>query len=327
MRRVLAAVLVVALLAPTAVAQGEDTAEPRIEWSSPWERGPYEGPPEAEDDADPDWTAANGTIDLVATIHDESAIESVELVRRYEGAVNGRVETDRRTISLGATERIDETIHLGTHGWTTLTITVRDVAGNTHVSRITVAVDDTAAPTATLSATPAGDGMVRVRGTVSDDTQVDTVRLHAVSATKIVNPRQGSLDITDNSVTIDTRVQAPPKGVDGAVTVDLVDRAGNTRTIKVPVGGAETPTATAAPTPRPTATPRATPTATPPATPDTIAPTATATPINLTGLPTQTPESSGSGFGILDGLKLIAVGIGVLAGVVVVASQVTGGRY
>jgi len=228
MRRLLAALLIVALLAPTAVAQAEDTAEPRIEWSSPWERGQYEGLPDTSDEP---WTAPDGTLDLRATIHDDSAIERVTIERRYEATVDGRQESDRRTIRLGGTERIDETIHLGTHDTTQLTITVRDVAGNVYVGRVTVDVDDTTAPTADLSATPVGGGMVRVRGSVTDDTQVDTVRLHAVSATKVINAQQGSVDITDNSVEIDTRVQAPPKGVDGAVTVDLVDRAGNTRTI------------------------------------------------------------------------------------------------
>jgi hypothetical protein len=322
MRKAFTALVVVALLAPTAVAQAEDTAEPRIEWSSPWERAASEGLPDTSDEP---WTAPDGTLDLQATIHDESAIERVTIGRRYEGAVDGREESDRRTLRLGATERIDETIHLGTHGTTQLTITVQDAAGNVYVGRITVDVDDTTAPTSDLSATPVGGGMVRVHGTVTDDTQVDTVRLHAVSATKIVSPRQGSLDITDNSVEIDTRVQAPPKGDDGAVTVDLVDRAGNTRTIMVPVNASTrpTPTATSTATPRPTATASPTPTGTPPSNLETIAPTATVTPTT-----TAAPEQyRGGGLGVLGVLKLIG-GVALLGvGAVVLANVVTGGRY
>lgn len=322
MHRALAALLVVALLAPTTVAQAEDTAEPRIEWSSPWERGQYEGLPDTSDEP---WTASDGTLDLRATIHDESGIDRVTIERRYEATVDGRKESDRRTLRLGATETIDETIHLGTHGTTGLTITVRDDAGNVHVGRITVDVDDTAAPTADLSATPAGDGMVRVRGSVSDDTQVDAVRLHAMGATKVVSPRQGRLDITDNSVSIDTRVQAPPKGTDGAVTVDLEDRAGNTRTIMVPVAASTTPTptATTTPTPNPTATASPTPTATPPSNLETITPTATATPTAA-----ATPQQDrGGGLSVFGVLKLLA-GVALLGvGAVVVANVVTGGRY
>jgi hypothetical protein len=324
MRKALAALVVVALLAPTAVAQAEDTAEPRIEWSSPWERGQYEGLPDTSEEP---WTAPDGTLDLRATIHDDSAIERVTIERRYEGEVDGREESDRRTLRLGATERIDETIHLGTHGPTQLTITVRDVAGNVYVGRVTVDVDDTTAPTADLSATPVGDGMVRVHGSVTDDTQVDTVRLHAVSATKVVSARQGSLDITDNSVALDRRIQAPPKGVDGAVTVDLVDRSGNTRTIMVPVNASTTPTPTATATP--TATPSPTATATPTATPvpsnlETISPTTTPT---ATATATPPPQNHDGGLGVLDILKLIG-GIALLGvGAVVVANVVTGGRY
>ncbi|WP_435067712.1 hypothetical protein [Haloplanus sp. C73] len=324
MRRVLAAILVVGLLAPAAAAQSEDTAEPRIEWSSPWERSQYEGVP----DGDPDWTATDGTLDLEATVHDDSAIESVTIRRVYEAEVDGHQERDQRTIRLGSTERIDETVHLGTHGRTRLTITATDVAGNTRVARVTVEVDDTTAPTADLSATLLDDGAVRVQGTVTDDTQVDSVRLHSVRGTKIVSPQQGSIDITQNTVDIDARVQAPPKGVDGVVTVDLVDREGNTRTITVPVEDATTPTspATEVPTDTPTPQPTATTTATPVATPS-PEPTATATPVNLSGLPVQTSTpSTGSNVGIGGVLKILGLVALGLVGAVIIASQMTGGR-
>jgi hypothetical protein len=321
MRRALAAALVVALLAPTAVAQAADTAEPRIEWSSPWERSQYEGVPEGDDD-EPDWTATDGMLNLDATIHDESAIESVTIRRTYEGEADGRQESDQRTIRLGATETIDETIHLGTFGRTRLEITVADAAGNTYVARVVVDVEDTTAPTANLSATMSGDGMVHVTGSVTDDTQVDRVRLHAVSATQTLYAQHGALNISDNSMAVDTRVQAPPKGVDGAVTVDLIDRARNTRTIMVPVTETATPTPTAAPTPTATPTPRPTATITPTPTPNA---TPTATPVATTE--TATPATDGGGVSILGVLKLIAIAVAGLVGAVVVASQVTGGRY
>jgi len=320
MRRVLAAILAVALLAPTAVAQAEDTAEPQIEWSSPWERGQFEGPPDTSDEP---WTAPDGTLHLQATIHDESAIERVTIERRYRAEIDGQTEHTRRTIRLGSTERIDEVVHAGAHGTTTLTITVADAAGNVNVHQITVDVDDTTAPTADLSATAVGGGMVRVHGTVTDDTQVEGVRLHAVSATKVINPRQGDIDITQNTVEIDARVQAPPKGVDGAVTVDLVDRVENTRTIMVPVNTSEsTPTPTATATPTPTPAPTVTATRTP--APATTA-TPTATPVATTETPT--PAASGGGVSILSILKLLGMAVAGLVGAVVIASQVTGGRY
>lgn len=324
MRRLLAVLLVVTLAAPAAVAQAEDTAEPRIEWTSPWERGQYEGVPEGDDQGEPDWVADDGTLDLVATIHDDSAIESVTIRRTYEAGIDGDQERDQRTIRLGGVDRIDETIHAGTHGRTWLTVTVRDTAGNSHVARVAVEVEDETAPTAALSATPAGDGMVRVHGTVTDDTQVGEVRLHAVSATKIVSPQQGSVDITENTVEIDTRVPAPPKGVDGAVTVDLVDRAGNTRTITVPVNAS---TATATPAPTTAATPTDAPTTTSTATP-TPTPTATPTPVTLTDLPAETPSPSGDGVtSLFDVLGMLFAGVVVCLGVLVGANVITGGRY
>jgi hypothetical protein len=324
MRRLLAGLLVVALLTPTVVAQSEDSAEPRIEWSSPWDRGQYEGLPDTSDEP---WTASDGTLQLRATILDESSIERVTIERRYRAAVDGDQEHSQRTIRLGSTTQIDETIHAGAHGTTRLTITVRDVAGNTYVGQITVDVDDTSAPTADLSATLVEDEMVRVHGTVTDDTQVDEVRLHAISATKVVSPQQGRVDITRNTVEIDARVQAPPKGVEGAVTVDLVDRAGNTRMIMVPVNASATPTATPTATPRPTTTTEETPTSAPPANLETIAPTTTATPVNQSDPPAQTPETSNRGVGVFDVLGVLFAVVVICLGGIVAASFVTGGRY
>jgi len=324
MRRALAALLVVALLAPTAVAQSEDTAEPRIEWSSPWERGQYEGAPEGGDN-EPDWTTTDGTLELDATIHDESAIESVTIKRNYVAEVDGHRERDQRTIRLGSTDTIDETIHLGTFDRTYLTITVHDAAGNVNVVRVTVDVDDTVAPSDDLSATAIGGGMVHLEGVVTDNTQVDRIRVRTPSGTRILRSQQGEIDIAKNSMEVDTRVQAPQKGTDGAVTVDLVDRAENTRTIMVPVNTSEstpTTTPTATPTPTPTPAPPVTATRTP--TPATTA-TPTATPVAPTE--TATPAASGGGVSILGVLKLVGVAVAGLVGVVVVASQLTGGRY
>jgi|GEM_PF-4160820 len=325
MRRVLAALLIVALLAPTVVAQTDDTAEPRIEWSSPWERGQYEGVPDA-DDGGADWVAEDGTLELEATIHDESAIERVTIRRVYEADVDGQQERDQRTIRLGATERIDETVHAGTHGETSLTISVTDTAGNTHVSRVSIEVEDTTAPTADLSATRIGQGAVRLQGTVRDDTQVDIVRIQSTTGTRVLRAQQGALDLEATTFDFETQVRS----VAGeSVTVEVVDRAGNTRTIDVPINATSTSTATptATTTPRPTSTPAQAPrmlngssTSTPQR--ETPTTTATATASNAT----QTPAGGGgiSLGGLFRGIgAIVLIAVGSLA----VASHATGGRY
>lgn len=318
MPRAFVALLVVALLATTAVAQSEDTAEPRIEWSSPWERGQFEGVPDTSDEP---WTAPDGTLDLQATIHDESEIESVVIERRYQATVDGRDETARRTIRLGATERIDETVHAGTFGTTTLTITVSDAAGNTYVEEITVEVDDTTAPSADLSGTQLSSGEVRITGTVSDDTQLDEIRIPSAGATKIISPQQGRVDITDNDAEVDQRIQTDAD----TVPVTVRDRAGNEQTVDVPVQAPATPTPTPTATARPTATATPEPVSTP-AVNTTPNATATATP-GPSATPTGTPDGQSGGVGLFGVLKLL--GIVVLGGVglVVLASQITGGRY
>jgi hypothetical protein len=309
---------IASLLSPAAVAQGEDTAEPRIEWSSPWERGQYEGLPDTSEDA---WTAPDGTLDLQATIHDDSAIESVTIERRYEATVDGRDESDHRTLRLGPTETIDETIHLGTHGTTRLTFTVRDAAGNTYVGRVAVDVDDTTPPSADLTATPDGTGWVRVTGTVRDDTQVDEIRILSGGATKIISPQQGSIDITDNDAEIDQRIRTDAD----TIPVTVRDRAGNEQTVDVPVRSPSTPTPTATATARPTATPTPEPVLTPEVnrTPNA---TATATP-TATETPSGTPAEERGGVGVIGALKLLGIVVLGGVGIVMIASQLTGGRY
>ena len=317
---VVALIAVSSMLAPVAVAQSTDTAEPRIEWSSPWERGQYEGLPDTSDEP---WTASDGTLDLQATIHDDSAIESVVIERRYEATVDGRDETSRHTMRLGATERIDETVHAGTHGRTTLTITVRDAVGNTYVGRITVEVDDTTPPSADLTATPDGSGWVRITGTVRDDTQVDEIRIPSAGGTKIISPQQGSIDITDNDAKIDQRVQTDAD----TVPVTVRDRAGNEQTVDVPVQSPSTPTPTATATARPTATPTPEPVSTPAVT---TTPNATATatsPASPSASPTGTPGAQSGGVGLFGVLNLLGIIVLGGVGIVVIASQLTGGRY
>jgi hypothetical protein len=282
MRRVILVLVITVLISlPAMPVVAEDTADPRVEWHSPFESEPPDEEALSVDD---------GTIRLNASIYDESAIDYVEIERTYSDG-----QTDDRDY-----RQVDDlnnvSVNAGTFDDTEIRVRVFDEHGHVDVTEFAVNVDDNSAPTAEVETERTADEKIRLTGTVRDDTQPEklTVVLPDYS-NRVVNSRGandgrqtlGGVDIARNSFEVDMTVPEP-RG--DSVTVRLEDRAGNQREIEVPLPSTETetptPTATATPTPEPTATPvpavetpapTPAPTATPTAT-ETVASTVTETP-------------------------------------------------
>jgi len=283
MRRVIAVCVVAVLISlPASVpVVAEDTADPRVEWHTPFETEPPDEEALSVDD---------GTIRLNASIYAESAIDYVEIERTYSDG-----QTDDRDF-----RQVDDlnnvTVHAGSFDDTEIRVRVFDEHGGVDVTEFEVNVEDNRAPTADLETERTADGKIRLTGTVRDDTQPKQMTVVLIDdGNAVVNSRGtnderrvlGGVDVARNSFEVDVAVPEP-RG--DSVTVRLEDRAGNQRDIEVPLPSAETetpaPTATPTPTPEPTATPvpavetpapTPAPTATPTAT-ETAAPTVTDTP-------------------------------------------------
>jgi len=283
MRRVILVLVITVLISlPASVpVVAEDTADPRVEWHSPFETEPPDEEALSVDD---------GTIRLNASIYDESAIDYVEIVRSYSDK-----QTDDRDY-----RQVDDlnnvTVHAGSFDDTEISVRAFDEHGHVDVTNFEVNVEDNRAPTADLGAEQTGDGKIRLTGSVRDATQPKQMTAVLLDYSNPVVYARGQNDgtqtlggggVADNAFEVDTTFPEP-RG--DSVTVRLEDRAGNQREIEVPLPSAETetptPTATPTPTPEPTATPvpavetpapTPAPTATPTAT-GTAAPTVTETP-------------------------------------------------
>jgi len=251
MRRVILVLVITVLISlPAMPVVAEDTADPRVEWHSPFESEPPDEEALSVDD---------GTIRLNASIYDESAIDYVEIVRSYSDE-----QTDDRDY-----RQVDDlnnvTVHAGSFDDTEIRVRVFDEHGHADVSEFIVNVDDSRAPTADLETERTADGKIRLTGSVRDDTQPEKMTAVLLDYSNPVvyaggqndeTQTLGGVDIADNAFEVDTTF---PKPRGGSVTVRLEDRAGNTRDIEVPLPSTETetpaPTATPTPMPEPTATP------------------------------------------------------------------------
>jgi hypothetical protein len=252
MRRVILVLVIAVLISlPASVpVVAEDTADPRVEWHSPFETEPPDEEALSVDD---------GTIRLNASIYDESAIDYVEIERSYSDG-----ETDDRDYRL-VDDLNNITVHAGSFDDTEISVRVFDEHGHADVTEFEVNVEDNRAPTAELKTERTGDGKIRLTGTVRDDTQPNQMTVVLLDYGNPVlyaggnndeRPTLGGVDVADNAFEVDLSFPEP-RG--DSVTVRLEDRAGNTRDIEVPLPSAETetptPTATPTPTPEPTATP------------------------------------------------------------------------
>jgi hypothetical protein len=291
MRRVIISILVVAAVVAGAVpVTAEDTDDPRVEWSSPFDEPPAEDEP---------LDVSDGTIRLNADIYDDSEIDYVEIEREYSDD-----RSDDRDI--WQTDDLQNvTVHAGTFDETDIQVRVFDTTGRADVTEFTVNVEDGEPPTADLNTSRADDGTVRLTGIVRDDTQVRTLtivrpdRSERVLKSASVRDRQklSGVDVRRNSFEIDTTFETSETAT---VTVRVTDRAENSREIEVPVPNETTETVTATPTvtettpatptPEPTVSAVETPEQTPTTTPTTTPSGNVAT---LTPTPTDTSDSGG----------------------------------
>jgi hypothetical protein len=257
-------------------------------------------------------TISDGTLVLTGTATDPDGVSHLTIAREYEyhDDTEGRdTEIDRYYASPQASNgSFRAKVPLGT-GTNEVNVSVVDEQGYPTKLDLVVHVEDDEAPTPTrLSATRDGK-WVRVEGWVSDNVQVAEVR----AAGQTIQTQTGKRDLDREDVRLDHRVPRP----DAAnVTVVLVDHAGNSREVVLPLGGEQPATATPTPTPTPTEQPvtaaSSTATATPTAAPTSTA-TAAATPPPVT-TPTPTPDQSGSSLlGLLGVIVVVGSALAMLS--------------
>jgi len=253
-------------------------------------------------------TIDDGELVLSGTATDPDGISHLTIAREFEYDDGGGTEVDRYYATPAASNgTFSHAVPLGA-GANEINLSVVDGAGYpTHINLV-VHVNDTKPPTTTrLTATPDGK-WVRLEGWVSDNVQVDTVR----AAGQTIQIQSGGRDLDREAVRLDHRV---PRPGGGSVTVTIIDQAGNSREVVVPIGDGRAATPTATPTETPTATATQTASTAAPAAPA-ATPTATAaetpgpTPPPVT-TPTATPEGGRSSLLGLVGV-VIVVGGGLL---------------
>jgi hypothetical protein len=259
--------------------------------------------------AEAEATVADGTLVLTGTATDSAGISHLTIARTYEyhdEEDDGRAtDVDEYYATPDASNgSFRHEIPLGT-GTNELNVSVVDGDGYPTQLDIVVHVEDEEPPTAhRLSATPDGE-WVRIEGWVRDNVQVGEVR----AAGQTIQTQTGERDLDREDVRLDDRVPRP----DGdSVTVTLVDQAGNSREVVLPVGGERTPTAT--PTLTPTETPRST--ATPAAT-TTASATATstpaATPPAVATVPSTPTGDASSPLGLLGVVIVVGAALAMLS--------------
>jgi hypothetical protein len=242
-------------------------------------------------------TIHDGTLVVQGTATDPDGLSHLTIQREYtyDAGDDRDIERLYRTPPID-NGTFDFRVELGT-GTNEVNLSVVDADGYPEQFDVVVHVDDQEPPTADLEARPDGE-WVRLEGRVRDNVQVETVRV----GDQTLQTQTGRLDIDREGVRIDTRVPRP----DAAnLTVTLVDRAGNSREVTVPVGA--TATATASATATPTDTPAMTATATATAAPTSNATTAASATPPPVETPTATPAGGGGGVGTAGLVGVIVV--------------------
>ena len=303
---VIVSVLVLGVLPPEAAAASES---PTVHVDEPVNVS-------TAGDADVELTIADGALVLTGTATDPDGISHLIVAREftyYDSDDDGReTQIDRYYATPEASAgEFSHRVPLGT-GRNEVNLSVVDSEGYPTQINMVVHVDDSEAPTATrLTATPDGE-WVYLEGWVSDNVQVDTVR----AANQTIQVQSGERDLDREDVRLEQRVPRP--GGD-RLNVTLVDQAGNSREVVVPLGEGRTPAATATPTATPTAVPtEATPT---PAATSTA--TATGTP-GPTPPPVTTPTATPGGSGAS---PLGLVGVVIVAGAALAMLSMGGGGW
>jgi len=245
-------------------------------------------------------TVTDGELVIAGEASDEDGISHLIIARTYEyhdGEDDVReTEIDRYYSTPGVSNgTFEHRVPLGT-GTNEVNVSVVDGAGYPARANMIVHVEDDEAPTAhRLEAAPDGE-WVHLTGWVRDNVQVDEVQV----ANQTLQTQTGERDLDREDVRLDDRVPRP----DGDnLTITLVDQAGNSREVVVPIGGEQTATPTPTATPTKTPQPAAPPTTTP--TPNTTAGAPASTPRVATA--TDTPTSGGSGPLSLLGVVIVAV--------------------
>lgn len=261
-------------------------------------------------------TISDGTLVLTGSATDPDGISHLTIAREFEyhdGEDDGRgTEVDRYYATPSASNgTFEHRVPLGT-GTNELNISVVDGAGVPSKLDVVVHVDDEEAPTAERLDASADGEWVHIEGWIRDNVQVAEVR----AASQTLQTQTGTRDLDREDVRLDHRVPHP----DGeTVTVTLVDQAGNSREVVLPIGGERTATATATATP--TATPTEMPTSTATAT-TTANATTTSTAAATPPVRTPTPGASGGGTGPL-GL----LGVVIVVGAALAMLSVGGGGF
>lgn len=268
--------------------------------------------------AEAEVTISDGTLALTGTATDPDGISHLTIAREYEyhSEDDGRAaDVDRYYATPEASNgTFRHEVPLGS-GTNEVNVTIVDGAGYPTQIDIVVHVEDDRAPAADrLTATPDGEWVV-LEGWVRDNVQVAEVR----AAGQTIQTQTGERDLDREDVRLDHRVPRP----DGdTVTVTLVDQAGNSREVVLPIGGERTGTATSTATPTETPRPTATSTASPAAT-TTATATATST-AAATPPPVRTPTATPSGGGTS---PLGLLGVVIVVGAALAMLSVGGGGF
>jgi|APHM01.1.fsa_nt_gi hypothetical protein len=290
--------LVIVAIIGTVPVGGSDV-DPHVEWHSPFTDEPLSNETIQLDD---------GTVRLNATV--DEPIERVEIDRRYTDSDGANDRDFRQVESLN-----NITVHAGGKDETEIMIrTFGSESPAPRITEFTVDVTDETPPNATLETERIDNQTVRLVGTVRDETQPQrlTIDLPAESD-PVVHARGsnreqqtlGGIDIAKNSFSVSETFPAPDSA---NVTVQLEDRAGNTKQLQVPLPESSTPTppATATAAPPATATATSVPTVTPTAASSSPTPTPTRTATQTTPAATPTPSTdSGS-------IPYLWVGLGIV---------------
>lgn len=242
-------------------------------------------------------TVKGGELVIAGEASDEDGISHLIIARAYkyhDGEDDGRgTEVDRYYATPGVSNgTFRHTVPLGT-GTNEVNVSVVDEEGYPTRANIVVHVEDGEAPTAhRLEAAPDGR-WIHLTGWVRDNVQVAEVQ----AANQTLQTQTGERDLDREDVRLDHRVPRPDSD---NLTVTLVDQAGNSREVVVPIGGEQTSTPTATPTK--TAQPAPPQTATP--TPNT---TAAGTPASTPRVATATDTPTGGGTSPLSLLGVVIV--------------------
>ena len=252
-------------------------------------------------------TISDGTLVLTGSATDPDGISHLTIARTYEyhdGEDDGRgTEVDRYYATPDASNgSFEHRVPLGT-GTNELNVSVVDGDGYPTQLDIVVRVEDDEAPTAErLEATPDGR-WIHLTGWVRDNVQVAEVR----AGGQTIQTQTATRDLDREDVRLNDRVPRPDAET---LNVTLIDQAGNSREVTVPIGGEQTATPT--PTATPTETPQATPTAT--TVPNaTATSTPAATPPAVATVPSTPTGDASSPLGLLGVVIVVGAALAMLS--------------